>query len=241
MRNLIVSAAVILAMLFIPLPVLFIEISYGALFICTFVAYIIVQTKKDFPSFPKVSLILTLLDLAIAISCTRIILISKTIHVLQVEVSLLYIVYIVIAFVILVFSLIFINRKTVRASAVSACFILDSMNQRLFNIDFKQTSGQLSPEEADEQEDKIKSEVDFFSKLDGCSKFLYGNAKAIIVIYFISLIGGIFIGVYQNGLTFQDAINTISLAALVNLFLSIIPLIVLSLCIIGIIQKQAAV
>ena len=240
MKNLIVPVIVIALMLFIPLPAVLVEIIYGVLLISSATVLLIVQTKDIFPSFPRLSLILTLLDLAAAISFTRIILTSKISLVLQnlSGLSIHYVVSIVIAIAIIIFSMIFINRKSAPVSEIAARFILDSKTQRLFAIDCKQTSGELSPEEAAGLKEKIETETEFFSSLDGSSKFLFGNVKAIIVIYFIALIGGTLIGLYKNGLVFQEAINSTSFATLLNLILNMIPLIILRTCITRIMKKH---
>lgn len=240
MNNLILPVIVITVMLFIPLPAVLVEIIYGTLLISSIILLFIVQAKDIFPSFLRLSLILTSLDLAAAISFTRIILTSKIRLVLQnlSGLSIHYVISIVIAIVIIVFSMIFINRKIAPVSAIAACFILDSKTQRLFDIDYKQNSGELSPEESVGLKEKIKIETEFFSSLGGSAKFLFGNIKAIIVIYFIALISGTLIGVYQNGLVFQVAINSISFAALLNLIQTMLPLIILSTCINCTIKKH---
>ena len=239
MKNLIVPVIVIALMLFIPLPAVLVEIIYGVLLISSATVLLIVQTKDIFPSFPRLSLILTLLDLAAAISFTRIILTSKISLVLQnlSDLSIHCVVSIVIAIAIIIFSMIFINRKSAPVSEIAARFILDSKTQRLFDIDCKQNSGELSPDEAAGLKEKIKTETEFFSSLDGSSKVLFSNVIAIIVIYFLALIGGTLIEIYQNGLVFQKAINYISFGALLNLILNMLPLIILSTCINCIIKK----
>ena len=240
MKNLIVPVIVIGVMLFIPLPALFVEIIFGVLLISSIIVLLIVQTKDIFPVFPKVSLVLTLLDLAAAISFTRIILTSKSNLILEqfAIFNIHFIINMAIAIIILILSLIFINRKVSSMSKVAACFILDSMTQRLFDIDSKQTSGMLTQEEAESQKSKVKSEADFFSILDGSTKFLSGNTKALCFIYFITLIGGVLISVYQKVFSLRDALNTTSFAALINLICSTLPLIILSICITHTIKKH---
>ena len=77
-------------------------------------------------------------------------------------------------------------------------FSLDNMNQNLFEIDNKLSSGAITEEDAEQQKEKVRQDIDFFSCLDGSSRFLEGNMKAMIFIYMISIAGGCLVGVLQN-------------------------------------------
>jgi flagellar biosynthesis protein FlhA len=58
-------------------------------------------------------------------------------------------------------------------------------------------------------------EDEFYSNLDGCSKLLTGNMKALIFLYVISIAGGCLIGVIQYGYSIQSALNIVSLPAMI--------------------------
>jgi flagellar biosynthesis protein FlhA len=59
------------------------------------------------------------------------------------------------------------------------------------------------------------SEDEFYSNLDGCSKLLTGNMKALIFMYVVSIAGGCLYGVIQYGYSIQNALNIVSLPALI--------------------------
>ena len=58
-------------------------------------------------------------------------------------------------------------------------------------------------------------EDEFYSNLDGCSKLLTGNMKALIFMYVVSIAGGCLYGVIQYGYSIQNALNIVSLPALI--------------------------
>jgi flagellar biosynthesis protein FlhA len=53
----------------------------------------------------------------------------------------------------------------------------------------------------------VSAEADFYGAMDGASKFVKGDAIAGILIIIINLIGGIAIGMLQNGLSVTDALS----------------------------------
>ncbi|MBQ1832366.1 MAG: FHIPEP family type III secretion protein, partial [Treponema sp.] len=82
-----------------------------------------------------------------------------------------------------------------RVSEVSARFTLDSMNNKMFDIQNELNSGAITEEEAAKRKEQIRREVDFYSAMDGASKFVSGNVKAGIFITIVNLVGGIITGV----------------------------------------------
>ena len=69
-------------------------------------------------------------------------------------------------------------------------------------------SDEASEEEAAIKKKQIRQEVDFYSAMDGSTKFVSGNVKAGIVITVINLIGGFAIGMIQGKLSAQQALDT---------------------------------
>ena len=65
--------------------------------------------------------------------------------------------------------------------------------------------------------------------MDGASKFVRGDAIAGILITFINLIGGILIGVVQNGLTFNQALHTYTILTIGDGLVSQIPALIVSI------------
>ncbi len=219
--NHIVAIASIFAalLMFIPLPELALNIAYILLWgFCMFLMAIVRNCKEKLLTLPRMLLFLSLAILGIEISYTRIILTFEMHIRMNPETcfKFMYIINIIVAVTLLALSYHFVIKRGTKAAEVTARFALDTMNQRFFDIDNKLNSGLISEEEAEQQKKKIQLDIDFFSNLDGSSRFLAGNMKALIFIYVISIAGGCLVGVLQNSYSIQDALNIVSLPALVS-------------------------
>ncbi|WP_204266619.1 FHIPEP family type III secretion protein, partial [Escherichia coli] len=62
-----------------------------------------------------------------------------------------------------------------------------------------------------ERRGDLEKESQLFGSFDGAMKFIKGDAIAGIVIIFVNLIGGISVGVAQQGMDMSSALNTFSL------------------------------
>lgn len=72
--------------------------------------------------------------------------------------------------------------------------------------------------------------------MDGSEKFLLGNVKALIFIYFVSVVGGSLSGILYNSQTWQEALLQYSFPALLNVILYSVPMIMLDVAVIHAIQ-----
>ena len=164
------------------------------------VLMMVVRNRKEkMLTLPRKILFLSLIIIAIAISYARIIL-TYEMHIhMNPETcfKFMYIINIIVAVTLLALSYHFVIKRGTKAAEVTARFALDTMNQRFFDIDNKLNSGLISEEEAEQQKEKVRQDIDFFSNLDGSSRFLAGNMKALIFIYVISIAGGCLVGVFQ--------------------------------------------
>lgn len=207
------------ALMFIPLPELALNIAYILLWgLCMFLMAIVRSSNEKLLPLPRMILFLSLAILGIAISYTRIIL-TYEMHIrLNPETcfKFMYIINIIIAVTLLALSFHFVRKWGTKAEEAAARFSLDNMNQNLFEIDNKLNTGVITEEEAEQQKEKVRQNIDFFCNLDGSSRFLAGNMKALIFIYVISIVGGCLIGVLQNSYSIQDALNIVSLPALLS-------------------------
>lgn len=223
MQNFIgVVAVVVILMLVLPLPKSFIDVLMTLnLAFSIIILLVVVYTPRasSFSSFPQIILFVTLFGLGINISSTRLILAadgSRGINALRSNQSAMVQAFanivagdnIVIGFVIfiilIVVQVLVITKGAGRVSEVAARFTLDSMNQKLFDIDNQLNSGYITEDEAKHLKDEIRRDIDFYSNMDGSSKFVSGNVKAGIFITVINLVGGFIVGMVQNNLSFTD-------------------------------------
>ena len=74
----------------------------------------------------------------------------------------------------------------------------------------------------------IAREADFYGAMDGASKFVKGDAMAAILITLINLLGGIIVGVVQQGMPFGDAASHFSLLTVGDGLAAQIPALLIS-------------
>ena len=107
--------------------------------------------------------------------------------------------------IIVLIQFIVITKGATRISEVAARFALDGMPGRQMAIDADLNAGLIDEKEAQRRRQEINSQADFYGAMDGASKFVRGDAIAGIVITIVNVIGGLYIGVMQAGMTFTDA------------------------------------
>lgn len=239
-----VAAVIVVLLLFIPMPQILIDV--GMIINLAFsilILLVVVTTPRasDFETFPRVILLQTLFGLAINISSTRLILMGKTdaTGALQNQSFMVQafakvvagddiIIGAIIFIILIIVQLVVVTKGASRVSEVAARFSLDSMNQKLFDVNDRLNQGAITQEEAERQKETIRKEIDFYSAMDGSSKFVSGNVKAGIFITLINLIGGFIMGMVRNGMSFQDALNTYSSLTIGDGLTSQLPSIIIS-------------
>lgn len=239
-----VAAVLVVFLLFIPVPKVLIDISMILNLAFSIVILLVVMSvprPADFQTFPRIVLFQTLFSLAINISSTRLILAGKIdargnlIGQSDMVQAFAHIVAgndIVIGFVIfiilIVVQVLVVTKGAGRVSEVAARFSLDSMNQKLFDVDNRLNSGAIDEAEAERLKDSIRKEIDFYSNMDGSSKFVSGNVKAGIFITVINLLGGFIIGMVRNGMDFTSALSTYSTLTIGDGLTSQLPSLIIS-------------
>ena len=231
-------------LLFIPIPKSLIDLSMIlnlAFSIIILLVVIQIPRPSDFQTFPRVILLQTLFSLAINISSTRLILagtgtgakfLSEQSAMVQAFAEVVAGNNIVIGFVIfiilIVVQVLVVTKGAGRVSEVAARFSLDSMNQKLFDIDNRLNSGAIDEAQAELLKEAVRKDIDFYSNMDGSSKFVSGNVKAGIFITVINLVGGFIIGMVMNGMSFNEALSTYSKLTIGDGLTSQLPSIIIS-------------
>jgi flagellar biosynthesis protein FlhA len=247
--DLIAAAGVVLiiAMLVIPLPPFLLDIAItlnisAALAIVVTTMY--VQKALDFSSFPTLLLLTTLFRLAINISVTRLILLEGDAG----EVVKAFgdfvvggnvVVGLIIFLVLIVIQFVVVTAGAGRVAEVGARFTLDAMPGKQMAIDADLNSGQITEDEARRRRDEIGREAQFYGAMDGASKFVKGDAIAAILIVLINLVGGIIVGVMQQGMPFSQAAAHFSLLTVGDGLAAQIPALLISVAT-GIIVTRSA-
>ncbi len=203
-----------------------------------------VTRPLDFAVFPSLLLVATLFRLALNVSATRLVLVDgfagKVIEAFgHVVVGSSIVVGLVIFLILVVIQFVVITNGAGRVAEVAARFTLDAMPGKQMAIDADLNSGLIDENEARQRRKDVAAEADFYGAMDGASKFVKGDAIAAIVITLVNLIGGLVIGVVQNGQSVGDAVATYSLLSVGDGLVSQIPALLLSMST-GIIVTRAS-
>src|SRR5690606_30866708 len=83
-------------------------------------------------------------------------------------------------------------------------------------------------EQAKARRKEVAEEADFYGSMDGASKFVRGDAIAGILITAINIIGGIIVGMVQNGMNFSDATQVFTLLTVGDGLIAQIPALIIS-------------
>lgn len=240
-----VMAVVVIVMLVIPLPKVFIDffmIINLALAITILLTVIYTPRASSFSSFPQVILFVTLFGLGINISSTRLILSaqgSSTAALQRTQSAMVQafanivagnnlVIGFVIFIILIVVQVVVITKGAGRVSEVAARFTLDSMSVKQFDIDNQLANGSITDEEANRMKEELRRDIDFYSNMDGSSKFVSGNVMAGIFITVVNLIGGFIVGMVQHKLDFQSSLNLYSTLTIGDGLLSQLPSLMLS-------------
>ena len=94
-----------------------------------------------------------------------------------------------------------ITKGSGRIAEVAARFTLDAMPGKQMAIDADLSAGLIDEDEARASAAReLEAESAFFGAMDGAAKFVRGDAIAGLLITFINMIGGLLIGVAQQGM-----------------------------------------
>ncbi|MFN8109686.1 MAG: flagellar biosynthesis protein FlhA [Thermoleophilia bacterium] len=237
----------IVVMMIIPVPPLLLDVLLTAnisLALSVVLATIYSTEPLQFSIFPSLLLVTTLFRLALNISSTRLILLhgnaGSVIHAFgQFVVGGNIVVGLIVFTILIVIQFVVITNGAGRVAEVAARFTLDAMPGKQMAIDADLNAGVITDEEAQKRRRTISKEADFYGAMDGASKFVKGDAIAAVMIVVINLLGGMAVGVLQQGLAFSDAIHHFSLLSVGEGLVNQIPALLISTAT-GIIVTRAA-
>jgi flagellar biosynthesis protein FlhA len=231
----------ILVILILPLPAaildLFLAISiiFSVLILMT---ALFIHEPLEFSSFPTVLLIATMLRLALNLASTRLILghghegTDAAGHVIEAFGSFVmsgnYVIGIIVFTILVIVNFVVITKGSGRIAEVAARFTLDAMPGKQMAVDADLSAGLIDEETARSRRKALEDESSFFGAMDGASKFVRGDAIAGLLITAMNIIGGMIIGIGQQGLPFAEAAQTYTLLTVGDGLVSQIPALVVS-------------
>src|ERR671916_2484507 len=241
------AVILVVVMLIIPLPPflldLFITLNIAAA-LAILVSTLYMKKALDLSSFPSLLLLTTMFRLAINVSVTRLILLEGDAgHLVEAFGKFVVggnvVVGLVVFLILIVIQFVVVTNGAGRVAEVAARFTLDAMPGKQMAIDADLNAGQITDEQAKQRRKEIAEEADFYGAMDGASKFVKGDAMAGILIVLINLIGGVVIGVLQQGMPFGEAVQHFSLLTVGDGLTAQIPALMISVAT-GIIVTRSA-
>ena len=246
------GAVVLVFVMLVPMPaialdlLLTLSITASVLVLITAIQ---VLRPGDFSVFPSLILLLTLMRLALDLAATRRILLhgsegssaaGKVIEAFgQFVVGGNYIVGFVIFLALIAIQYLVVSHGAVRTAEVTARFTLDAMPGKQMAIDSDLNTGLINAEQARKRRQQVAREAEFCGAMDGAARFSQRDSMATILIMAINIVAGFLIGVFQQGVPFQQALKTYTILTVGDGLVVIIPSLLVSIAG-GIVVTRAA-
>jgi flagellar biosynthesis protein FlhA len=208
----------LLLVILVPLPTSILDLLLVVnitISVIVLVTTIYVKSPLEFAVFPSLLLAITLFRLVLNVATTRLILTAgdrytnptEAVHgageVVNAFSSFVsgdkLAVGIIIFVIIFVIQFVVITKGATRISEVAARFTLDAMPGKQMAIDADLNAGIIDEPKARKRREDIAQEADFYGAMDGASKFVRGDAVAGLVITFVNILGGLYVGMVEHG------------------------------------------
>lgn len=232
----------ILSMMVIPLPTFMLDVLFTfniAISLMVLLASMFTKRPLEFAAFPSILLFTTLLRLSLNVASTRIVLmqghegpdaagavIEAFSHFV---VGGNFAVGVVVFLILVIINFMVITKGAGRIAEVGARFMLDSMPGKQMAIDADLNAGLIGEDEAKQRRKEVGQESEFYGSMDGASKFVRGDAMAGIMILFVTMFGGLLIGMLQHDLDFSTAIRTYVMLTIGDGLVAQIPALIISI------------
>jgi flagellar biosynthesis protein FlhA len=199
-----------------------------------------IRTPQEFAAFPTILVTTTLTRLVLNVAVTRRILtfggdqgldaagsviraFGEFVAGDQVVVgAILFAILVIIQFVV-------ITKGATRISEVAARFMLDGLPGRQMAIDADLHAGLIDQHEAARRRDNLYRQADFFGAMDGAGKFVRGDAVAGVLITFVNILAGLYLGIFQHGMGLGEAVDVFTKLTIGDGLVSQVPAFLISL------------
>jgi flagellar biosynthesis protein FlhA len=216
-----IGVLTILVVLILPLPPILLDMALAIsiiLSVLILMTSLFIHTPLEFSAFPTVLLISTMLRLSLNLASTRLILAHghegthAAGHVIEAFGNFVmagnFVIGIIVFVILVIVNFVVITKGSGRIAEVAARFHLDAMPGKQMAVDADLSAGLIDETEAKRRRKALEDESGFFGAMDGASKFVRGDAIAGLLVVFINIIGGMIIGIAQQGMPFADAART---------------------------------
>jgi flagellar biosynthesis protein FlhA len=237
----------VLLVLFAPVPPGLLDYLLITNFACALLILLLtfyMGRPLEFSTFPSLLLVITLFRLGLNVAATRLILSQANAgHVIsavgQYVVRGNYVIGLIVFVVLIIVQYVVVTNGAQRVAEVAARFTLDAMPGKQMSIDADLNMGLIDQADARERRRLVEREASFYGAMDGASRFVKGDAIAGILIIIVDIIGGLAIGVAQNGLSWSEALQTYTLLTVGDGIVTQVPALIIATAT-GIIVTRAA-
>jgi flagellar biosynthesis protein FlhA len=236
-----IGVMTILVVLILPLPATLLDLALAIsiiLSVLILMTALFIHAPLEFSAFPTVLLIATMLRLALNLASTRLILsrghegTAAAGHVIEAFGNFVmggnFVIGMIVFTILVIVNFVVITKGSGRIAEVAARFHLDAMPGKQMAIDADLSAGLIDEAEARRRRKALEDESGFFGAMDGASKFVRGDAIAGLLVVFINVIGGMVIGIAQQGLSFAEAASTYTLLTVGDGLVTQIPALIVS-------------
>jgi flagellar biosynthesis protein FlhA len=242
------AAIALLMVILIPLPtwmldfMLVMNLTLSAIVLVT---TIFVNSPLEFSVFPSLLLGVTLFRLVLNAATTRLILtagdrfptpelaMAGAGHVVMAFSQFVsgnsLAVGVIIFIIIVVIQFVVITKGATRIAEVAARFTLDAMPGKQMAIDADLNAGVIQEAEARKRREAVAQEADFYGAMDGASKFVRGDAVAAIIITFVNILGGLYVGMVEHSWPFMKCLGLYTRLTIGDGLVSQVPAFIVSL------------
>ena len=227
----------------VPLPPAIMDLLLAAnltLSVVLLLATIYVRNPLELSVFPTVLLALTLARLVLNIATTRLILSGAATRGTQAAGGVIeafgsfvadgsIAIGVIMFAVLLIVNWLVVTKGSTRISEVAARFALDGMPGKQMAIDADLSAGVIDSETAQKRRAEVAEQADFYGSMDGASKFVRGDAIAGLVITLINVFAGLYIGVFENGMSLAQAASVFTTLTIGDGLVSQLPAFLVSI------------
>ena len=243
-RNQLLSLGVfgLLFVMIFPVPPMLLDMLLAtsiALSVLLFLGALHARKPTEFSVFPTLLLMATVFRLALNVASTRRILLDGSTgpdsagRIIEAFGHFVvggdYVVGGIVFIVLVVINFVVVTKGAGRVAEVSARFTLDAMPGKQMAVDAELNAGLIDEKTAKKRREDIAQESDFFGAMDGASKFVRGDAIAGIAITIINVVGGVLIGVAQDGMPVSQALETYVLLTIGDGLVGQVPALIVSI------------
>jgi flagellar biosynthesis protein FlhA len=204
-----------------------------------------VSSPLEFSVFPSLLLVATLIRLVLNVATTRLILTAgeggasmEQAHLAAGQVIWAFShfvtagsleVGVIIFAIISVVQFVVVTKGAARISEVAARFVLDAMPGKQMAIDADLGASMIGEGEARRRRDEVARQADFYGAMDGASKFVRGDAVAAVMITFVNVLGGLYVGLVHYGWSPAETLNLFTRLTIGDGLVTQIPALLISI------------